>query len=110
MPNTNNAPALYMQGSKWKTTNEQRISVADRLLVSIGTTKGLTANDRLLLIILIGQTDDPTKPFHPSEKWIRERTGMSHDTYIERRKALAAKGIIEFKEYESITINLNYFE
>ena len=110
MANVNNAPALYMRGKKWKEGNEQRISVADRLLVAIGTTKGLTANDRLLLILLIGQTDDVTKPFHPSEKWIRDRTGMSHDTYIERRKALAAKGIIEFKEYESITINLDYFE
>ena len=66
MANINNAPALYMRGKKWKQENEQRISVADRLLVAIGTTKGLTANDRLLLILLIGQTDDVTKPFHPS--------------------------------------------
>lgn len=110
MANTNNAPALYMRGRKWQEPNEQRISVADRLLVAIGTTKGLTANDRLLLIVLIGQTDDPSKPFHPSEKWVRDRTGMSHDTYIERRKSLAEKGIIELREYESITINLNYFQ
>lgn len=107
MANVNNAPALYIKGSKWKEQNEQRISVADRLLVAIGNKKGLTANDRLLLILLLGQTDDPTNPFHPSEKWIRERTGMSHDTYIERRKSLAAKGIITFKEYESITINID---
>ena len=106
----NNAPALYINGQKWKQQNEQRISVADRLLVAIGNKKGLTANDRLLLIVLIGQTDDPTRPFHPSEKWIRDRTGMSHDTYIERRKSLATKGIIEFKEYESITINLEALE
>ena len=50
----NNAPALYINGQKWKQQNEQRISVADRLLVAIGNKKGLTANDRLLLIILIG--------------------------------------------------------
>lgn len=110
MSNTNNAPALYIQGQKWIKENEQRISIADRLLVNIGSKKGLTANDRLLLLILIGQTNDPTKPFHPSEKWIRDRTGMSHDTYIERRKSLVEKGIIEFKEYDSITINLNMLE
>lgn len=110
MANINNSPALYIRGNKWKEPNEQRISVADRLLVAIGTEKGLTANDRLLLILLIGQTDDPTRPFHPSEKWIRDRTGMSHDTYISRRKALAEKGILDFKEYDSITVNLNYFE
>ena len=110
MANTTNAPALYIKGQKWKQQNEQRISIADRLLVAIGNKKGLTANDRLLLIVLIGQTDDPTRPFHPSEKWIRDRTGMSHDTYIERRKSLAAKGIIDFKEYESITINLESLE
>ena len=110
MANNTNAPALYIKGKKWQESNEQRISVADRLLVAIGNKKGLTANDRLLLILLIGQTDNPAKPFHPSEKWIRDRTGMSHDTYIERRKSLAAKGIIEFKEYESITINLTALE
>jgi len=110
MANYGNAPALYIKGQKWVEQNEQRISVADRLLVALGTKKGLTANDRLLLILLIGQTNDPTKPFHPSEKWVRDRTGMSHDTYLERRKALAAKGIIELKEYESITINLNAIE
>jgi len=107
---TGNAPALYIKGQKWKQQNEQRISVADRLLVAIGNKKGLTANDRLLLILFIGQTDDPTRPFHPSEKWVRERTGMSHDTYLERRKNLIAKGIIEIKEYESITINLDSLE
>ena len=110
MANINNSPALYIKGSKWREQNEQRISVADRLLVALGNIKGLTANDRLLLILLIGQTNDPTKPFHPSEKWIRDRTGMSHDTYISRRKILAEKGIIDFKEYDSITINLDKIE
>ena len=108
--NKTNAPALYINGVKWQEPNEQRISVADRLLVAIGTKKGLTANDRLLLILLLGQTDNPAKPFHPSEKWIRDRTGMSHDTYITRRKALAEKGILTLKEYESITINIDALE
>lgn len=110
MANTGNAPALYIKGAKWKEQNEQRISVADRLLVKIGTMKGLTANDRLLLILLVGQTNDPTKPFHPSERWILDRTGMSHDTYLERRKKLVEKGILEIVDYVSITVRLDAFE
>ena len=110
MANTTNAPALYIKGQKWQQKNEQRVSVADRIWKELGTMKGLTANDRLLLILLLGQTDDKNNPFHPSEKWIRERTGMSHDTYIERRKKLAEKGLIDFKEYESMTVRLDIID
>ena len=62
-----NAPELIILGEKWEANNEQRIAVADRLIKAIGTNKKLKANERLLLIILLGQAP---QGFHVSEKWI----------------------------------------
>lgn len=104
--NVRNAPALYLKGEKWIEENEQRISVADRLMKAIGSNKKLNANDRLLLILFLGQANG----FHPSERWVLERTGMSADTYHSCRKKLNKLGYIEYEQYKHIIININALE
>lgn len=101
VPN-NQAPELKFTGHKWNSENEQRLSIADRLWVKLGNKK-LTANERLFLLVLLGQKEG----FHPSEKFITERTGFSHDTYITTRKKLSDKGFITILPYESITIHID---
>jgi len=102
-----NAPELIILGEKWEANNEQRIAVADRLIKAIGTNKKLKANERLLLIILLGQAP---QGFHISEKWILDRTGMSHDTYLNCKKHLRELGYINYKEYDNITIDIEKIE
>lgn len=102
-----NAPELIIKGEKWEVNNESRISVADRLIKAIGTNKQLKANDRLLLIILLGQA---IEGFHPSEQWVLDRTGMSHKTYLECKKRLQQLKIIRCEDYKSIIVNIDAIE
>ena len=104
MSNTNrNAPELIIQGEKWIEENEQRISIAERLIKAIGTNKRLNANDRLLLIIFLGQKSG----FHPSEQWVIEHTGMSADTYHTAREKLNKLQYITFEKYKFIQLNID---
>lgn len=100
-----NAPRLDFQGQKWIKDNEQRITVADRLLVSIGKLN-LTANERLILILLLGQKEG----FRPTETFVRERTGMTHQTYMNARKGLEEKCLIHCEPYKEIVILIDQIE
>ena len=102
-----NAPELIIKGEKWEDKNELRISVADRLIKAIGTNKKLTANARLLLIILLGQA---TSGFHISEQWILDRTGMTHQTYLNTKNRLIELGLISQKKYKNIIVNIDAIE
>ena len=107
MTNSNrNAPELIIEGDKWVQEKEQRISVAERLIHAIGTNKKLNANDRLLLIIFLGQASG----FHPSEQWIIEHTGMSADTYHSSREKLNKLNYITYEKYKFIKINIENIE
>lgn len=98
---TRNAPQLLLEGEKWIEENESRISIADRLLVAVGSRKDLTAYDKLLLLVLLGQS---YSGFYPSEKWILDRTGMDKKTYHRCRQHLIESGIMEFEEYKYMKI------
>lgn len=87
-----NAPELILEGEKWAEQNENYATIPDRFFQKLGTRKDLTANERLLLLLFIGQAYEG---FHPSRQWILERTGMNEKTYDRCRNNLVEKGIIE---------------
>ena len=105
MSKTNrNAPELILVGGKWAEKNEIYLTLPDRIIKQIGTNANLTANERLLLMVLIGQAESG---FHPSVQWILDRTGMSEKTYIRCRLSLIEKNIIETEDCVFIKINLD---
>lgn len=101
-----NAPKLkFSGGTKWKEENEQRLSIADRLFVALGKLN-LTANERLILIVLLGQKEG----FRPTEQFMLDRTGMSHQTYLASRKSLEKKGLITLLPYCEIIVRLDVID
>ena len=56
------------------------------------------------MLVLIG-----TKPesFNISDKWICERTGLLHPSYIKARKALVEKGWLTHNPAKGITVNFD---
>ena len=104
---TKNAPQLIIEGDKWIEDNELRISVADRLITAIATNKNLTSNDRLLLIVLLGQA---ATGFYPAEKWVLNHTGMDKKTYHRCRQRLIEQGIMDFQEYKYMKIFIDNIE
>ena len=55
------------------------------------------------MIVLIGTK----KGFKITEKWILERTGLLHASYIKARQELVKKGWLSHNEKEGITVNFN---
>lgn len=102
-----NAPELIINGEKWEVNNESRIAVADRLIKAIGSNKKLKANERLLLLVLLGQA---RHGFHVSEKWVLDRTGMSHDSYLRCRKHLEELQYLSYENYKNITLYIEKIE
>lgn len=58
---------------------------------------------KTLLLYLIFQEQNGT--FHPSEASILKACGFVHSSYVEARKGLAAKGLIEYVPFKHIKIN-----
>ena len=55
------------------------------------------------MLVLIGTKEG----FNISDKWICERTGLLHPSYINARKALVKKGWITHEAAKGITVNLS---
>lgn len=101
MPNITQAPVLKYDGAKNLGNNFYAIpqDIADIIFKELGNS---SAQLRIMLV-LIG-----TKPdFLVSEKWILERTGLSHGSYINARKALVEKGWITHIPNKEIVVNFN---
>lgn len=91
MPNYKQAPKLYHDKSHFEVGNFY--SLPQNLMDCVfNQLDGKCGNQIKLITVLLGTLGNGS--FGVSEKWICERTGMRHETYINARKALVEKGWI----------------
>lgn len=101
MANYNQAPTLQFNGAKEVDNNFYKIpqELADIIFKELGNS---SAQLRIMMV-LVG-----TKPgFQISDKWICDRTGLLHPSYINARKALVAKGWLTHDAAKGITVNFD---
>lgn len=99
MPNLQQAPVLKTIGEKEK--DKTYYEIPQKLADIVFNELGNASAQLRVMLVLIG-----TKPgFSVSEKWILERTGLQHASYLTARKALEKKGWLTCDAAKSITIN-----
>lgn len=100
-----NAPILVVKGRKMGDDMEQPYyaipqDMADILFSLLGDR---SAQLRIMMVLC------GTRPgFVLSEKWMLERTGLTHASYIRARKELSDEGWINYDPHRSITVDYNY--
>lgn len=100
MANLKQAPTLQHNGAKG---NGQFYALPQDLMdIVFNKLKDSSAQLRIM-IVLIGTKEG----FKVSEQWILDRTGLQHASYINARKALAARGWITLDAATAITVNFN---
>lgn len=102
MPNTRQAPVLMFSGEKAQNVpNTYQIpqNLADIIFKKLGNS---SAQLRVMLV-LIGTKEG----WSVSEKWILDRTGLQHASYLSARKALSDRGWITLEPSKSITVNFD---
>lgn len=100
MANYNQAPELSFQGQK---DNGQFYKIPQELADIIFTKLGNSSAQLRIMLVLIGTKEG----FNISDKWICERTGLLHPSYVNARKALVKRGWLIHKPAEGITVNLS---
>lgn len=101
MANYNQAPTLQFNGAKEVDNNFYKLpqELADIVFKELGNASAQLR----IMIVLIG-----TKPgFQISDKWICDRTGLLHPSYVNARKALVAKGWLTHDPAKGITVNFD---
>ena len=113
MATLNQAPHLIHQGERTHQEKEgyQEYRLPQDLMdVILNNLSGRDANMLKIMIVLIGTKGDGS--FSVSEKWLLERTGISHTKYIEARNKLCQMGWIRHRkspahEYYILTVNFD---
>lgn len=98
MANLQQAPKLYHNGAK---NNKQFYQIPQDLADVIFQKLGNSSAQLRIMMVLIGTKEG----FGISDKWICERTGLQHASYITARKALVKRGWITHEASKGITIN-----
>lgn len=101
MANLKQAPKLQFSGSV--NYNKQYYHLPQEVMDKVFRTLGTSSAQLRIMIVLLGTKEG----FLVSEKWICERTGLTHSSYIKARQALVDKGFIELDPAKSITVNLS---
>lgn len=101
MANLKQAPKLQFS-SPIKNT-KQYYHLPQDIMDTLFRTLGTSPAQLRIMIVLLGTKEG----FLVSEKWICERTGLNHSSYIKARKGLIDKGYIELDPSKSITVNLS---
>ena len=107
------APHLRHQGEKTHQKEEgyQEYRLPQDLMdIVLNSLSGRDANMLKIMIVLIGTKGDGS--FSVSEKWMLERTGISHTKYIEARNKLCEMGWIRHRKspehnYYILTVNFD---
>lgn len=100
MANFRQAPELKFTGQK---PEGQYYAIPQDLADIIFNVLGNSSAQLRIMIVLIG-----TKAgFKISEKWILDRTGLLHASYIKARQELVKRGWLTHDESEGITVNFN---
>lgn len=100
MANFRQAPELKFTGQK---PEGQYYAIPQDLADIIFNKLGNSSAQLRIMIVLIGTK----KGFKITEKWILERTGLLHASYIKARQELVKKGWLSHNEKEGITVNFN---
>lgn len=100
MANFRQAPELKFTGKK---PEGQYYAIPQDLADIIFNKLGNSSAQLRIMIVLIGTKEG----FKISEKWILDRTGLLHASYITARKALVKRGWLTHDESEGITVNFN---
>lgn len=95
MSNFNQAPKLIHNKSHFEVGNFYMLpqELMDCVFQQLD---GKCGNQIKLITVLLGTLGNGT--FGVSEKWICDRTGMIHETYIKARKALVERGWIALQD------------
>lgn len=100
MANFRQAPELKFTGQK---PEGQYYAIPQDLADIIFNKLGNSSAQLRIMIVLIGTKEG----FKISEKWILDRTGLLHASYIKARQELVKKGWLSHDETEGITVNFN---
>lgn len=100
MANFRQAPELKFTGQK---PEGQYYAIPQDLADIIFNVLGNSSAQLRIMIVLIGTKEG----FKISEKWILDRTGLLHASYIKARQELVKKGWLSHDETEGITVNFN---
>lgn len=100
MANYNQAPELRFNGAKG---GGQFYQVPQELADIIFKELGNASAQLRIMLVLLGTKEG----FKISEKWILDRTGLLHASYIKARQALVNRGWITHEESKGITVNIN---
>ena len=101
MPNLQQAPELKYNGEK--SISNQFYQIPQELADIIFKELGNSSAQLRIMMVLIGTREG----FKISEKWILERTGLQHASYITARKALVNRGWLTLAAAQDIIVNFN---
>lgn len=101
MANYQQAPTLKFNGTKSLGNNFYGIpqDLADIIFRELGNSSAQLR----IMIVLIGTKEG----FNISDKWICDRTGLQHPSYITARKALVKRGWLTHEAAKGITVNID---
>ena len=89
MANYEQAPILCFNGSKTQdNTTNQTYQIPQKLADIIFNTLGNSSAQIRIMLVLCGTKEG----FSISEKWMLERTGLQHASYVSARKSLVDRG------------------
>ena len=100
MANFKQAPELKFSGKK---PEGQYYTIPQNLADIIFNKLGNSSAQLRIMMVLIGTKEG----FKISEKWILDRTGLLHASYIKARQELVKRGWLSHSEAEGITVNFN---
>ena len=100
MANFKQAPELKFTGQK---PEGQYYAIPQSLADIIFNKLGNSSAQLRIMMVLIGTKEG----FKISEKWILDRTGLLHASYITARKELVKRGWLTHDEAECITVNFD---
>lgn len=102
---SNEKALLLLSDVKKENYNEERFyQISPKMFSKINEkidAKG--AHQRSLLLYLIFQQQNGD--FRPAEQSILTACGMAHNKYVEARRKLAEKGLIEYEPFKYLKIN-----
>ena len=99
MANYQQAPKLSFDGEK---NTKQFYQIPQDLADIIFQKLGNSSAQLRIMMVLIGTKEG----FAITDKWICERTGLLHPSYIKARKALVERGWLKHEAAKGITVNI----
>lgn len=104
MPNEN-ALALYSDIDKQIYNEKGFYQISPKMFQKINEKiDGKSGNQRALLLYFIFQQQNSPESFRPAERTILEACNFVHSAYVNARKGLVEKGLIDYIPNRSITI------